>query len=102
MLSINRNLVAIALATALAAPMAFAGDNPPADKAAAKATDVVSQKTTDVAGQKTSDAVSQKTTERETGRMKDPTTVTETTVAEPKDPAPGKGNWWADAEEERP
>lgn len=81
MLSINRNLIALAMGAALAAPLAFAGDKTPAPAKAARATD----------------AVSQKATARESSRMVTETPMSNVDGASPKSP-PGKGNWWAEAD----
>lgn len=82
MLLINRNLVALALGAALAAPLAFAGDNTPEPARATTA--------------KATDAVSQKTTARESGGMVMATPMS-SVAASPKSP-PSKGNWWAEAD----
>jgi len=78
----NQQLLAVALAAAFAAPLAYASADPPAK---AKATTTVSTKTT------ATDAVSARTTTREAGRAAANVTTTDTTKASP----PGK-NWFND------
>ena len=77
----TQKMLAVALAAALATPIAFAANDPA--KATGKATTAAS------------DAVSARTAAREAGKMAAPPSVTGTVV---KDPPPGKGNWFADAD----
>lgn len=83
MLSVNRTIIAIALATALAAPVAIADpDNATAKGNSADAT------------ASASDAVSKRTTDRESRTN----TVASTNMSEEAKSPPGKGNWWSDAD----
>jgi len=77
----TQKMLAVALAAALATPIAFAANDPA--KAKGKATTTAT------------DAVSARTDAREAGKMAAPPSVTGTIV---KDPPPGKGNWFADAD----
>ena len=82
----NRNLLALALCAAFAAP-ALAADNPQAatKKPATAAT--------------STDAVSARATTREAGRMMAPKVSPQVqAAASAKAGNPGKGNWWADAD----
>jgi hypothetical protein len=82
-------MLAVALAAALAAPVAFAG--PPANsKASTKAGAAATMKTPTTSS--ATDAVSARAATREAGRA---AAATSATV---KNPPPGKGNWFADAD----
>jgi hypothetical protein len=89
----NQQLLAVALAAAFAAPLAFAGDPPvQADgKAKVSASTRVKTPTTSSA----TDAVSARTTMREAGKA---ATRTAASADATTNPPPGKGNWFADAD----
>jgi hypothetical protein len=86
------HLLAVALAAALLAPAAFA-DPPVSAKVNANATAAGAVKTTSNA----SDSVSARAATREAGRMAAPPSV-QAVTGTIKDPPPGKGNWFADAD----
>jgi hypothetical protein len=85
----NHKLLAVALAAAFTAPIAFA-DPPATSKASTKAS-AATMKTPTASG--ATDAVSARATTREAGKAA--AAATDTTV---KNPPPGKGNWFADAD----
>jgi Ca2+-binding EF-hand superfamily protein len=87
-------LLAVALAAALAAPAAFA-DPPLNAKVNANATTAGAVKTPTTSS--ASDAVSTRAATREAGRMAAPPNV-QAVTGTIKDPPPGKGNWFADAD----
>jgi hypothetical protein len=84
----NQQLLAVALAAAFAAPLAFAGDPPVQAKAKVSASTTVKTPTTSSA----TDAVSARTTMREAGKAAANTVAADATT----NPPPGKGNWFAD------
>lgn len=88
----NQQLLAVALAAAFAAPLAFAASDPPA-KAKVSASTAASTKTP--TNSTASDAVSARATTREAGRAA--ASVQASTDAT-RNPPPGKGNWFADAD----
>jgi hypothetical protein len=86
----TQKLLAVALAAAFTAPVALA-DPPATSKASTKATTATSTKTPTASS--ATDAVSARAATREAGKAA--AAATDTTV---KNPPPGKGNWFADAD----
>jgi hypothetical protein len=87
----NQQLLAVALAAALAAPLAFAGDPPVQADAKAKVSASTRVKTPTTSS--ATDAVSARTTMREAGKA---ATRTAASADATTNPPPGKGNWFAD------
>jgi hypothetical protein len=85
----NQQLLAVALAAAFAAPLAFAGDPPVQASAKVKASTSTTVKTPTTST--ASDAVSARTTTREAGKA-----AARTTASADANSPPGKGNWFAD------
>jgi len=93
----KRNLVALALGTALLSPVAYS-QLAPAANVAGKVTSTVSSPPAQ-ANVQASDAISAKTTARETmpAKAKASASASGGMSAEASSP-PGKGNWWKDAD----